>query len=81
MFDKTIDDDDHDGDGDGTLFMLNSKYLNLYIGTDANFRIIPPEYDKFQDTFVGVILVDLQGVCTQMARQGVMTGGAYATAC
>lgn len=81
FFDKSINDDAHDGDGDGTFFMLNTKYLNLYIGTDANFRIVPPEWDFKQDAFVGGILVDLQLVCSQMRRQGVLVGGAYAAAC
>jgi hypothetical protein len=81
MFDKSIADDDHNGDGDGTLFMLNTKYLKLYIGTGANFKVISPEYDKWQDSFVGVILVDLQLTCSQMRRQGVLTGGAYSLAC
>jgi hypothetical protein len=81
FFDKSINDDAANGDGDGSLFMLNTKYLNLYIGTDANFRIVPPEWDFKQDAFVGGILVDLQLVCTQMRRQGALTGGAYAAAC
>jgi hypothetical protein len=81
MFDKTIADDAHDADGDGTFFMLNTKYLNLYVGTDANFRIVPPEWDFKQDAFVGGILVDLQLICSQMRRQGVLQGGAWAAAC
>ncbi len=81
MFDKTIPDDDHDGNGDGTLFMVNSKYLKLYVGAGANFKVVSPEYDKWQDAYVGVILVDLQLTCSQMARQGVLNGGAYASAC
>ena len=81
MFDKSIADDDHNGDGDGSLFMLNTKYLSLYIGTDADFRVVPPEWDFKQDAFVGGILVDLQLVCAQPRRQGVLVGGAYATAC
>lgn len=81
MFDKTIADDGHNGDGDGSLFLINSKYLKLYVGTGANFRVVQPEWDKWQDAFVGVILVDLQLTCSQMARQGVMTGGAYSLAC
>jgi hypothetical protein len=81
MHDSSIADDSHDGDGDGTLFMINSKYLTLYVGSDANFKIIPPEYDKKQDCFLGVIYVDLQLVCSQMRRQGVLKGGAYASAC
>lgn len=81
MFDKSIPDDDHNGDGDGTLFWLNSKYLKLYIGTDANFKVLPPEYDKWQDAYVGVILVDAQVTCSNMDRQGILNGGAYAAAC
>jgi hypothetical protein len=81
MVDKTIADDDHNSDGDGTFFMINSKYLNLYIGTDANFRVVPTEYDFRQDAFLGGILVDLQTTCSNMARQGVLKGGAYSTAC
>lgn len=81
MYDKTIADDSHDGDGDGTLFLLNTKYLKLWVGSDANFRIVPPEWDFKQDCYLGGILVDLQVTCSNMARQGVLVGGAYATAC
>lgn len=81
MFDKSIPDDSHDADTDGTLFMINTKYLKLVLGSDANFRVIAPEYDKYQDAFVGAILADLQVTCSNMARQGVLNGGAWASAC
>ncbi len=81
MFDKSIADDDHDANGDGTLFMLNTKYVKLFIGSDANFKILAPEYDKWQDSYVGVILVDLQTVCQNPKRLGVLNGGAFADAC
>lgn len=80
MPDKTIDDDDHDGNGDGSFFMLNTKYCSLYIGSDANFRIVKPEWSFINDAYVGGILVDLQLVCTQMRRQGHLVGGAFAAA-
>lgn len=81
MPDETIDDDDADANGDGSLFLLNTDFLTLYIGKNANFRVIPPEYDKKQDCYLGVTLVDLQLVCSQMRRQGVLVGGAFASAC
>lgn len=80
MPEKAILDDGADGDGDGTLFWLNSKYLRFYVG-DANFRIVAPEWDKWQDAYVGVILADCQVVCRHMARQGVMYGTSQAAAC
>ena len=80
MPDNSIDDDDADGDGDGSLFLLNTDFLTLYIGSKANFRVIPPEYDKKQDCYLGVTLVDLQLCCSQMRRQGVLVGGAYSVA-
>jgi len=80
MPDKSISSDGANGDGDGTLFWLNSKYLNFYVG-DANFRVVKPEWDVWQDAYVGVILADCQVVCKHMARQGVLTGAAFATAC
>ena len=81
MFDKSIGDDGHNSNGDGTLFMLNTEYLKLFIGSDAPFRFLQPEYDKWQDAYVGVLLVDLQTCCRHMARQGVLNGGAYWSAC
>jgi hypothetical protein len=81
MFDKSIDDDSHNGNGDGTLFMTNTKYLKLMIGSDANFRVIAPEYDKWQDAYVGAILTDIQLTCSNCKRQGVLNGGAFADAC
>lgn len=81
MFDKSIPDDGHDAEGDGNMFMLNTKYLKLAVGTDANFRIVPPEWDFKQDAFVGAIIVDLQNICTQMRRQGYLQGGSHLGAC
>lgn len=81
MYDKSINDDGANSDGDGTGYMLNTKYVNLYIGTDANFRVVPTEYDLKQDAFVGAILVDLQLCISQMRKQAVLQGGAYAAAC
>jgi hypothetical protein len=80
MYDKSIPNDDYDGNGDGSLFMINTNYLKLYIGSDADFRVIAPEYDKFQDAYVGLVLTDLQLTCSNMARQGVLNGGAFADA-
>ena len=80
MHDETINSDSEDGDGDGSLFLLNTDFLTLYFGKDANFKIIAPEYDKKQDCYLGVTLVDLQLVCSHMRRQGVLVGGAYGLA-
>lgn len=80
MLDKSISDDSHDGDGDGSMFLINTKYLKLVLGSDANFRVDPPEYDKWQDAYVGQILVDIQTVTSNCKRQGVLQGGAYADA-
>ena len=80
MYDKSIGDDAHDADGDGTLFMLNTKYLKLWLGADANFRIVSPEWDFKQDCYLGGILVDLQVTCSNMGRQGILQGGAWASA-
>lgn len=81
MYDKSIGDDGHDADGDGTLWLLNTKYLQLWVGADANFRIVPPEWDFKQDCYLGGILVDLQVTCSNMARQGILQGGAWKSAC
>lgn len=81
MHDTTLNADGANGDGDGSLFLLNTDFLTLYIGANANFRVIAPEYDKKQDCYLGVTLVDLQLVCSHMRRQGVLVGGAFATAC
>jgi hypothetical protein len=78
---KGISSDAHASDGAGTLFLINSKYLKLAIGTDANFRVVPPEYFVKQDIWLGAILVDLQLYTTQMRRHAVVQGGAYAAAC
>ena len=76
MEDKSVLSDGGDADGDGTLFMINSKYLKPYIGSDANFKVIPPEYEKWQDAYVGAILVDLQVCGNNFRRQGVAKGTA-----
>lgn len=81
MSDKAILDDGFDGDGDGSLFLLNTKYLKLMIGSDANFKVVPPEYEKYQDAYVGAILTDIQLTCSNCSRQGVIKGGAFLTAC
>jgi hypothetical protein len=81
MFDKSIDDDSHNGNGDGSLFLCNTNYLKLVIGSDADFRVLAPEYDKYQDAYVGAILADLQLTCSNCKRQGVLNGGAFADAC
>lgn len=81
MHDPTLNADGANGDGDGSLFLLNTDFISLYIGSNANFKMIAPEYDKRQDCYLGVTLVDLQLVCNQMRRQGVLTGAAFKTAC
>ena len=81
FYDKALPNDDGDGSGDGSMFLVNTKYLKLYIGTDANFRVVQPEYDRWQDAYVGVILVDIQLVCNNCKRQGCLEGGAYYTDC
>ncbi len=74
MQDKSILSDGGDSTGDGTFFMINSKYLKPYIGSDANFRVIPIEYEKWQDAYVGAILVDIQIAGNNFRRQGVIQG-------
>jgi hypothetical protein len=81
MSDQSISEDGYDGDGDGSLFLLNTKYLKLMVGSDANFKVVPTEYDKWQDAFVGAILTDIQLTCSNCKRQGVLQGGAYSLAC
>lgn len=76
MVDKSILSDGGDDAGDGSLFLINSKYLKPYIGSDANFRVIPPEYEKWQDAYVGAILVDIQVAGNNFRRQGVIQGTA-----
>jgi hypothetical protein len=68
-------------DGGGTLFMLNTKYNKLHIGSDANFKIITPEYEKWQDAYVGAILVDIQQTCSNCRRNGALQGGGNILAC
>jgi hypothetical protein len=68
-------------DGAGSIFLLNSKYQKLHLGSDANFKIITPEYEKWQDAYVGAILVDIQQTCSNCRRNGVLQGGACLAAC
>ena len=66
FFDKSLDDWSQ-----GNTFFMNSKYLKLAIG-DADFEVHPPKWDQSQDAYVGVIMVDLQLVCSNLSRQGVL---------
>lgn len=68
-------------EGGGAMFLLNTKYSKLHIGSDANFKIITPEYEKWQDAYVGAILVDIQQTCSNCRRNGVIQGGAHLAAC
>jgi hypothetical protein len=80
MSDQAILDDDYNANGDGSLFLLNTKYLKLMLGSDANFKVLAPEYDKWQDAFIGAILVDIQLTCSNCKRQGSLVGGAFGLA-
>jgi len=70
MYDKSI------SSSNGVFYMINSDFLKLAIGSDANFRVIAPEYVRDIDAYEGLILVDAQVVTSNRQRLGVLGNAA-----